>query len=305
MQLPTEKAPVLQRPVLLIHGYNSTAGAWVNMRKWFDTTNKDGGVVGPGTGAVDPQGKVFCAEFSRPYNGTKLNATELKQSIDRIVAATGAKQIDVVTHSMGGLDTRYYVDQSGNKIKNAVLIAPPNRGSELADIELKFRDMGIPIRPSVDDAEVRQCFHDLCVDKVYDGKDNNPVLHTMNQNWEKEHSAVNTMIIAGCGKMTLASNGWLTFHGDGAVPLASAQMDKVPVLKVWGQDHSNTKECPEALVATGNWLTGKKVDFLADQPDPPGTPPDRQIVPLQITSDSGILNVLVQDKASFDAAHAK
>lgn len=45
-----------------------------------------------------------------------------------------SKQINFVTHSMGGAITRYYLDQE--KIENlgrVVMIAPPNKGAEIAD----------------------------------------------------------------------------------------------------------------------------------------------------------------------------
>jgi pimeloyl-ACP methyl ester carboxylesterase len=57
--------------------------------------------------------------------------------VDDVLRATGASQVDIVTHSMGGLIARsyltFYAGQS--KIRNALLLASPNKGVALASLE--------------------------------------------------------------------------------------------------------------------------------------------------------------------------
>ena len=298
---PQQPAPKLDRPVLLVHGYNATAESWKNMRTWLTGNNPDGGVVGPGTGEVDAKGMVFCAEFSRPYNGIKMNASELKDTIDRIVAATGAREIDLVTHSMGGLNTRYYLNDGGDRVKNLVMIAPPDHGSLLADIDLKFREMGMPMMPRVDDDEVRQCFHDLSEDRVDHGKQNNPVLHALNRHTGHQRPRPNTLIIAGCGTPTLQSKSILTVRGDGVVSRTSAQLDKIPLKTVWWTTHTNVTDARETLTATADFLTGKRVDVR--EQDPPNIPPDTDVVPVNISCDGNQLHYVIQDKQTYDTTH--
>ena len=294
--LPTQAPPALQRPVLLIHGYNGAPENWKNMRTWLTTdgVNGDGGVVDSNSTSIDKTAKVFAIKFSRPYNSTKMDAMELRQTIDKIAAATGSKEIDLVGHSKGGLDARYYLEEGNEKVKNLVMIATPNKGSALADIEMKFREMGMPIKPSVDDAEVRQCFRDLCEDRVIDGKFNNPTAHELNKNFAHQRDRANILLIAGNGTPTLNGNTILTLRGDGVVPQSSVKLDKVPLKNIWWTTHSGVKEHPDALIATANFLTGKAVD-LRDQ-EPPGVQPDQQIVPLQISSGADQVHYLVQEK---------
>jgi triacylglycerol lipase len=61
-------------------------------------------------------------------------ATQLAQEIDRVLAATGAAKVDVVTHSMGGLSSRYYTKNLGGdaKVDAWVSLGGPNHGTDLA-----------------------------------------------------------------------------------------------------------------------------------------------------------------------------
>ena len=46
-----------------------------------------------------------------------------------------AKKVHFVTHSMGGLVTRYYLDKyKQDKVGKVVMLAPPNGGSEISDL---------------------------------------------------------------------------------------------------------------------------------------------------------------------------
>jgi len=282
--LPEEGAPKLQRPVLLVHGYNAGPGSWESMSRWLvrDGQNKDGGIVKANSGEpIDPEANVFSMEFAKRHNPMSINANELKQVIDRIAAATGSSEVDVVGHSKGGLDARTYLEQNSNeKIGKLVMIATPYHGSVLADLELTFRDIGIPILPPIDDPGVRQTLKELSEVRG----DNNPVLAQLNKSWDKQRSRAEVFIISGNGTPTLKNRFLLTLRGDGVVSRSSSEMPNVPTRNIWSVNHGSVKDHPDTLRNTAAFLTGAKL--LADSGEPPNVPADREIKPQQVLADS-------------------
>ena len=61
------------------------------------------------------------------------SAEELSAFVDRVLAATGAKKVDLVGHSQGGMMPRYYLRFLGGaaKVKALVGLAPSNHGTTL------------------------------------------------------------------------------------------------------------------------------------------------------------------------------
>ncbi|MEV4483027.1 esterase/lipase family protein [Micromonospora coxensis] len=109
-------------PILFVHGWNSSASTWNTMIGRFQT---DGW----------PSSRLRA--FS--YNTSQSNATtaqQVSQEIDRLLAGTGATKVDVVTHSMGGLSSRYYLKNlgGGSKVDRWVSLGGPNHGTSSANL---------------------------------------------------------------------------------------------------------------------------------------------------------------------------
>ncbi|GAA3896693.1 triacylglycerol lipase [Streptomyces gulbargensis] len=107
-------------PVVFVHGWNSDGSTWRTMAGRFRSDGWPAGRLDQWT-----------------YDATQSNATtaaRLADEIDRVLAATGAAKVDVVTHSMGGLSSRHYLKKLGGaaKVDAWVSLAGPNHGTETA-----------------------------------------------------------------------------------------------------------------------------------------------------------------------------
>ncbi|MBT2472138.1 triacylglycerol lipase [Streptomyces sp. ISL-66] len=108
-------------PIVFVHGWNSDGSTWETMAGRFRAD-------GWPTGHLDQW----------TYNATQSNATtaaQLADEIDRVLALTHASKVDVITHSMGALSSRYYTKNLGgaSKVDAWVSLAGPNHGTNTAN----------------------------------------------------------------------------------------------------------------------------------------------------------------------------
>jgi triacylglycerol lipase len=109
-----------RHPVLFVHGWSSSAGTWNTMVSRFKAD-----------GYTDAQLMAFS------YNTSQSNATtaqEIATRVDQLLAANGATKVDIVSHSMGGLSSRYYTKNLGGdaKVDAWVSLGGPNHGTTTA-----------------------------------------------------------------------------------------------------------------------------------------------------------------------------
>jgi triacylglycerol lipase len=108
-------------PILFVHGWNSSASTWNTMISRFQ---------------ADGWPSSHLRAFS--YNTSQSNATTaqtVSQEVDKLLASTGATKVDIITHSMGGLSSRYYLKNlaSSGKVDRWVSLGGPNHGTSSAN----------------------------------------------------------------------------------------------------------------------------------------------------------------------------
>ena len=112
-------APV-HDPIVFVHGYDSSASTWDTM-----------------VGRFKADGWTDAELTRKTYSSTVSNKTvaqDVGAEVDRVLAATGATQVDIVTHSMGGLSSRWFLkhlDGTG-RVDDWVSLGGPNHGTNVA-----------------------------------------------------------------------------------------------------------------------------------------------------------------------------
>lgn len=106
------QVPVVPRPVVLVHGLNSDQTSWVH---WIEPGGYLQEVGLPGYAVDDEQfgtRRMNTGDPKKPLAGTfsiTENAQVLADYVEAVRSNTGAERIDLVGHSLGGLISRYYI----------------------------------------------------------------------------------------------------------------------------------------------------------------------------------------------------
>lgn len=133
-------------PVVLMHGLGSN--------------------MGENFGTLSPllKNNGYCV-FALNYGGTKLSLgriygletdfespKELAAFVDRVLAATGAPEVDIVGHSEGGQMPNYYLKFLGGaaKVHALVGLAPDNHGTDVSGLLKLANQLAAAIPPLAD-----------------------------------------------------------------------------------------------------------------------------------------------------------
>jgi pimeloyl-ACP methyl ester carboxylesterase len=108
-------------PLLLVHGYGCSRGIWRLQRARLEAA-----------GHV-----VATVTLTPPFGHLDDMVPLLARRIDEVLAATGAAQLVLIGHSMGGLVCRDYLALAGGgKVAQLITLATPHQGSQLAALGL-------------------------------------------------------------------------------------------------------------------------------------------------------------------------
>ena len=109
-------------PIVFVHGWNSSGATWNTMASRFAT-------------AGYPASHLNKWSYTTSQSN-RTTASQLATEVQRVRAATGAARVDIVSHSMGGLSSRYYLKDLGGQasVDEWVSIAGPNHGTSWANL---------------------------------------------------------------------------------------------------------------------------------------------------------------------------
>jgi triacylglycerol lipase len=113
---------VLHDPIVFVHGFQSSGAIWGTMMSWFVS-----------------DGWQASQMTAWSYDSNQSNVTiagQLKTLVESVLSSTGAAKVDIVTHSMGGLSSRYFLRNLGGDTETDgwVSLAGPNHGTTTANL---------------------------------------------------------------------------------------------------------------------------------------------------------------------------
>lgn len=109
-------------PILLVPGWLDTARDLAAMRIRL-------------LGAGWPGEFVEALTFDEPTGSNRIHAVELAEAVDTLLARSGAEEVDIVAHSMGGLATRWYLRTHPDApVRRVAFLGSPHRGTLAAHL---------------------------------------------------------------------------------------------------------------------------------------------------------------------------
>ncbi len=134
--LASQQVQVKPRPVVMVHGFGSDYTTWLSYlgpSGFLALTGLPGFAVGDG----QVPGTMHTGSLLNPAlrtNTIARNAEVLGEYIANVKALTGAEQVDLVVHSMGGLISRYYIARVmvERDVAQLIMLGTPNGGSNCA-----------------------------------------------------------------------------------------------------------------------------------------------------------------------------
>jgi triacylglycerol lipase len=125
------RQPRLRHPVVLAHGvlgFDKIAFA-----------GKDHSYFRGVTGHLTRVG----AEVHKPCVPSAASIAVRAEELARLIRMIPAKKVNVIAHSMGGLDVRYAIARHGlaDRVASLITIGTPHHGTPVADLGLKLTDL--------------------------------------------------------------------------------------------------------------------------------------------------------------------
>jgi triacylglycerol lipase len=110
-----------QNPILFVHGWTGEASNWNSMKGRFTNDGWSSELL---------YAYTFNDNYNYSADGNIQNAEQISNWVDDILNATGAEKVDIVSHSMGGISSRYYVKflDGLNKVDDYVSMGSPHHG---------------------------------------------------------------------------------------------------------------------------------------------------------------------------------
>ena len=125
--VPSELAQrnvIPEYPLILLHGYWNAPIVWKRFVVFFEA---NGYVQDKNLFLFDGRGENAPANID-----IRINAKKLQDLVQHSLTLNGASKVNLVAHSMGGLVSRWYIEQMGGDatVNKLIMLGTPNHGSK-------------------------------------------------------------------------------------------------------------------------------------------------------------------------------
>jgi pimeloyl-ACP methyl ester carboxylesterase len=167
---------VSARPVVMVHGFSSNFAAW-NAYLGAEGYLAELGIPAYAVGDGQVPGTLNTGNIADPSGRTNSiaeNASIVNDYVAAVRQQTGAEQVDLLAHSMGGLISRYYIDRFADtgQVRRLIMLGSPMAGTACANLPAAlgyYLPATLELRPSyittIFNSQVTQrkgvAFHDL------------------------------------------------------------------------------------------------------------------------------------------------
>lgn len=113
-------------PIVLVHGFlgwSTMIGVWDYFNQIPTTLKNDGA-------------SVYVVQLSQT-NSDAVRGEQLLAQVQQIIATSGASKVNLIGHSMGGLDSRYVAAVRPDLVASVTTVSTPHLGSPVADAIMK------------------------------------------------------------------------------------------------------------------------------------------------------------------------
>jgi triacylglycerol lipase len=109
-------------PILFVHGWSSSASTWNTMIERFEADGY-------------PKSHLRAYSYNTSTSNKTTAETTVKSEVEALKKATGASKVDIIAHSMGSLNSRWYIKFVGGEatVDEWVSLGGPNHGTDTAN----------------------------------------------------------------------------------------------------------------------------------------------------------------------------
>lgn len=119
---PTDDATATQYPVVLVHGLNGF-NTLLGVLDYFN---------GIPQALMQGGSEVYVTKTSAIHDA-EFRGEQLLQQVQTITAVTGKEKVNLIGHSLGGIDVRYVAAVAPEYVASVTAVASPEQGSKMAD----------------------------------------------------------------------------------------------------------------------------------------------------------------------------